>query len=64
MKVLRLIAAIELLLSVMMTAAQQDDQIVSKDFPANVTCRRNSAQRSIERQQATNPNLLVLLKSK
>jgi len=60
MKVLGLIAAIVLLLSVMMTAAQQDDQIVSKDFPANIICRRSSAQRRIEREQADDQNQLVL----
>ena len=63
MKVLRLIVAIVLLLCAMMTAAQLDDQIVSKAFPANITCQRNGAQRRIEREQADNPNLLVLIKS-
>ena len=66
MEVLRVLVAITvvLLLSVMMSSAQQDDQIVSKDFPANITCRRNGAQRDIERQQALaiggNQFLLVL----
>ena len=52
MQVLRVLVAVVLLLSVMMSSAQQDDQIVSKDFPANITCRRNGAQRDIEQQQA------------
>ena len=41
-----------LLSSVLLSSAQQQDQIVSKAFPANITCQRNSTQRNIERQQA------------
>ena len=61
----RVLVAAVILLSVLLTSAQQDDQIVSKDFPANITCQRNSAQRNIERQQAMDiggsENLLVIL---
>ena len=64
MQVLRVLVAVMLLLSVMMSSAQKDDQIVSKDFPANIACRRNKPQREIEQQQALamggNQFLLVL----
>ena len=63
MKVLGLIVAIVLLLSVMMTAAQQNDQIVSKDFPANITCNRNKTQRGVEEMMANRNNMLVFLSS-
>ena len=60
----RVLVAVVLLLSVMMSSAQPRDQIVSKDFPANITCRRNSTQRDVERQRITamgeNQFLLVL----
>ena len=61
----RVLVAAVLLSSAVLSSAQQDDQIVSKDFPANITCQRGSAQRNIERQQALaiggDVNLLVLL---
>ena len=61
----RVLVAAVILWSVLMSLAQQDDQIVSKDFPANITCQRNRAQRNIERQQALaiggSENLLVIL---
>jgi len=63
MQVVMVLAVAVLLLSMGLSSGQQDDQIVSKAFPANITCRRNRAQRKIEQQQilATegNPNLLV-----
>ena len=62
MQVLRISVAVVLLLNIALSLAQRSDQIVSKSFPANITCRRNGAQRSIERQLAgpDNQNLLVL----
>ena len=56
---MRLTVAIVLLLNVMMTAAQPNDQTVFKAFPANITCGRNKAQRKVERQNANKPNMLV-----
>ena len=57
------LAVAVLLLSMGLSSGQQDDQIVSKAFPANITCRRDSTQRQIEQQQVLatggNPNLLV-----
>lgn len=50
MQVLRISVAVVLLLSVSLSSAQQQDQIVSKVSPADITCRRNSAQRDVERQ--------------
>ena len=41
-----------LLLSVLLSSAQQQDQAVLKVFPANIVCRRNQAQRIVERQEA------------
>ena len=64
MQMVRVLVAVVLLSSVVLSSAQQD-QIVSKDFPANITCQRNSAQRNTERQQAVaiggNETLLVFL---
>ena len=64
MQVLRILVAVVLLLSVPLSSAQQDT-IVSKVFPANIVCRRNSTQRGVERQeimsQGGSENLLVLL---
>ena len=64
MQVLRILEAVVLLLSVLLSSAQQDTT-VSKVFPANIVCRRNSAQRGVERQeimsQGGSENLLVLL---
>ena len=48
----RLLVALALLASVHFSSAQQEDQIVSKVFPANITCRRNSTQRSMEQLEA------------
>ena len=63
MLVLRVPVAVVLLSSVLFSSAQLDDQIVSKNFPANITCQRNRAQRNIERQQVLSmggsENLLV-----
>ena len=63
MQVVMVLAVVILLLSLWLSSGQQDDQIVSKAFPANITCRRNRAQRKIEQQQVLatggNPNLLV-----
>ena len=68
MLVLRVVpVAVVLLSSVLLSSAQLDDQIVSKGFPANITCQRNSAQRNIEREQALDiggsENLLVMFYS-
>ena len=53
MQVLRkVLVVLALLSSVHFGSAQREDQIVSKAFPANITCRRSSAQRSIEQQEA------------
>ena len=64
MQALRILAAMVLLSSVLLSLAQQD-LIVSKVFPANIPCRRDRAQRDVERQRITdldgNENLLVLL---
>ena len=55
MKVLRvLVAILLLLLSAVLSSAQEGDQIVSKAFPASAVCRRNGQQRAIERQEAVN----------
>ena len=63
MQTVMVLAVVVLLSSVGLSTGQQDDQIVSKAFPANITCRRDRAQRQIEQQQALatggNPNLLV-----
>ena len=65
MQAVMVLAVVVLLSSVGLSTGQQDDQIVSKAFPANITCRRDRAQRQIEQQQALatggNPNLLVKL---
>ena len=64
MQVLRILVAMVLLLNVLLSSAQQDTT-VSKVFPANIVCRRNSTQRGVERQeimtQGGSENLLVLL---
>ena len=60
---LELTVAIVLLLSVMMTAAQQNDQTVFKAFPANITCGRNKTQRNVEEKNTSQPNMLVFLSS-
>ena len=65
MQVLRkVLVALALLSSVHFSSAQREDQIVSKAFPANITCRRDRAQRSIEQQEAVriggSETLLVL----
>ena len=52
MQVLRISVAVVLLLNVSLSSAQQADQIVSKVFPADIVCRRNSAQRDVERQES------------
>ena len=62
---LRILLIKVLLLSVPLSLAQQQDSIVSKVFPANIACRRNSTQRDVERQRIValggSENLLVLL---
>ena len=47
MQALRILAAMVLLSSVLLSLAQQDP-IVSKVFPANIPCRRDRAQRDVE----------------
>ena len=65
MQVLRILLAKLLLLNVPLYLAQQQDFIVSKVFPANIACRRNRAQRDVERQRIVDlggsENLLVVL---
>ena len=48
----RALVALVLLSSVHFSLAQQEDQTVSKAFPANITCQRNRTQRGIERREA------------
>ena len=51
MQALRILVAVVLLLSVSLSSAQQEDLIVSKEFPANIVCRRDGAQRGVERER-------------
>lgn len=53
MQVLRIQVAVVLLLSVWWSSAQQEDQTVSKVFPASISCRRDGAQRDVEQAQAS-----------
>jgi len=49
MQVLRILVAVVFLLCTALSSAQQSDQIVSKATPDS--CRRNAAQRDVERQE-------------